>query len=220
VSGGNKTLKVFLIGLLAIVGGAAYIFVLPRFAGGVEARVRAQEPMSMSELRERPAGSPVVVEGLVGMQNETRYRSLVAYRRVITVEGPDGHSYPVEEDRVSPPLSIDLAGGAIQLEGGYRLEATTQTWATSQYNYEGFNQGSKVLVVGERTADGRHARELFAEQDSRPLELLCPGTVRGGARGADGCRLVAGLAGAAPQHTLMSPDMALSAIVPRVWWGA
>lgn len=162
MSGGNSAVKVLLVGLLAIIGGVASLVLLPRLAGGGEARVRDVAPMSASELRDSPAGAPVVVEGVVSLQNETRYRSLVAYRRLVSIKGPDGQSHPVEEDRVSPPLLIELADGPVQLEGGYRLEETTRGWSTPQYTYAGFDQGNEVLVVGERTAAGTIKAEIVA----------------------------------------------------------
>lgn len=158
----NKTLNAFLVGLLSIVVGAGYLFILPRLASGAEARIRAQEPMSAAALAASPPGSPVLLEGVVGAENETHYRTMVAYRRTVPMDGPDGRVYQLEQDRVAPPLRIDLPGGPVTVQEGYRIEAPSRTWVTKQYNYGGFDRGDTVLVVGEQAPDGSIRAELIA----------------------------------------------------------
>jgi hypothetical protein len=158
----NKTLNAFLVGLLSIVVGVGYLFILPRLASGAKARIRAQEPMSAAALAASPPGGPVLLEGLVGAENETHYRTMVAYRRTVPMDGPDGRVYQLEQDRVAPPLRIDLPGGSVTVQGGYRIEEPSRTWVTKQYNYGGFDRGDTVLVVGEQAPDGSIRAELIA----------------------------------------------------------
>lgn len=79
------------------------------------------------------AGSEVLIEGRISQLNQPHYRDFIAYvREEYRGTSDNGVALWVEDQRVTPALLIDLAGGSVRLANNdYRLDSPHQRWQTS-----------------------------------------------------------------------------------------
>lgn len=158
----SRTFRAFCTGLLAIIGGIAYVLIVPQYFLATDARVRNLTPVSATAVQAEHAGTPVLIEGIIGTENESRYRSMVAYRRSSPVRGPDGQTVWIDDDHIAPALLITVDGEMVRVEEGYRLLYTQRGWQTKLNHYAGFDPGDAVLVAGTVTADGTIRADFVA----------------------------------------------------------
>jgi hypothetical protein len=138
------------------------------------ARAERQAPLDAAAFEESPPGRPAVVAGALSPRNRPRFRDFVAYTRE-EYHGTDDQDREQwdEDERVTPPLLIDLAGGAVQIgNSDYQLRRAHDTWQDSpgpSYSvgmgtkrYSGLVAGRPVVIVGTIVA-GREGRELRAD---------------------------------------------------------
>jgi hypothetical protein len=78
-------------------------------------------------------GSVVLVEGQISALNQPHYRDFIAYvREEYRGINPDGSAIWVEDQRVTPSLQIDIAGGSVRIANNdYRLDSPHQRWQDS-----------------------------------------------------------------------------------------
>lgn len=167
----SRTIRAFCTGLMAIVGGIGYLLIVPQFSQASDARVRNLTPVSAAAVRAEHPGSPVLIEGIIGMENESRYRSMVAYRRSSPMRGPDGQTLWIDDEHIAPSLLIMVNGDMVRVEEGYRLLHTQRGWQTKLYHYAGFERGDAVLVAGTVTAHGT-IRADFVASGTRQSYLM------------------------------------------------
>jgi hypothetical protein len=75
-------------------------------------------------------GSVVLIEGQISPLNPPNYRDFISYvREEYRGSNPDGSAIWSEDQRVTPGLQIDLAGGSVQIANNdYRLDSPHQRW--------------------------------------------------------------------------------------------
>ncbi|NWG18901.1 MAG: hypothetical protein HXY39_01105 [Chloroflexi bacterium] len=144
----------------------------------IEAADRAERlPLATARVIERgAAGGEVVVEGRISTRNPQRFREFVAYVRE-EYRGTDSDGDPKwhEDERVTPPLVLELPDGLVQIENdNYRLESPPLRWQDStslSWNgltgegtrrYSGFAAGATVMAIGP-IVQGREGPALQAE---------------------------------------------------------
>ncbi|MCB2377593.1 hypothetical protein LGH70_08365 [Hymenobacter sp. BT635] len=169
-----KKYKLIFLGLLAIGYGCVQLFILTSFADSVLARIRGLEPQPASAVRRLPPGTPVLVEGRISRITPQRYSTLVAYVRSSELPHPEKEpGVWIEDDWVSPALLLDVGPETLPVEPGYALRQTTIQKQTKLANYNGFDRGSQVFVVGtvgaagtlkaETVYGGTRAKYLFSK---------------------------------------------------------
>jgi hypothetical protein len=75
-------------------------------------------------------GSTVLIEGRLSALNQPHYHDFIAYvREEYRGRSGDGSAIWHEDQRVTPALLIDIAGGSVQLANNdYRLDSPHQRW--------------------------------------------------------------------------------------------
>jgi hypothetical protein len=75
-------------------------------------------------------GSTVLIEGRLSALNQPHYHDFIAYmREEYRGRASDGSAIWREDQRVTPALLIDIAGGSVQLANNdYRLDSPHQRW--------------------------------------------------------------------------------------------
>jgi|GEM_PF-1008514 len=122
-------------------------------------------------------GSVVLIEGQISPLNEPHYRDFISYvREEYRGINPDGSAIWGEDQRVTPGLLIDLAGGSVRIANNdYRLDSPHQRWqdgnklnATSlglggTRRYTGLTVNHPVTAIGvlESGPDGPELRTTF-----------------------------------------------------------
>jgi hypothetical protein len=78
-------------------------------------------------------GSVVLIEGQISALNQPHYRDFIAYvREEYRGINPDGAAIWGEDQRVTPSLQIDIAGGSVRIANNdYRLDSPHQRWQDS-----------------------------------------------------------------------------------------
>ncbi|PJJ59062.1 hypothetical protein [Hymenobacter chitinivorans] len=144
-----KKYKLVFLGLLAMGYGVVKIWLLSSYSGKVLDPIRQLEPQTAAQVRQRPAGTPVLVEGRISKVTPQRYGTLVAYVRS-TAERYSKDQEPIwlEDDWVAPALLLEVGAETVPVEPGYALRHTTVQKLTKRNNYSGFDRGSTVFVVG------------------------------------------------------------------------
>jgi hypothetical protein len=111
-------------------------------------RIQALQPLTLAQLRDTPHGATVAVEGRISADTSPVYRSLVAYAQR---EGSSVYGYYRTDETQTPPLSIELADGAIQITGPYEIHnppTRLQTSSSGNRGFFGFTAGQQVTVLG------------------------------------------------------------------------
>ncbi|TGE29895.1 hypothetical protein [Hymenobacter metallicola] len=161
-----KRYKLVWMGLLAIGYALVQLWVLFNFSDSVLSRLRRLEPLSAAAVRRLPVGSDVLVEGRISQTMPQRYSTLVAYVRSSELRYSEKEpGVWVEDDRVVPALLLETADGTVAVEPGYALEKTARQKQTKRANYNGFERGSEVFVVGTLSRAGTiKAETLYGGQ--------------------------------------------------------
>jgi hypothetical protein len=78
-------------------------------------------------------GTEVLIEGHISPINQPHYRDFISYvREEYQGNSSDGSAIWREDQRVTPALQIDLAGGSVRLSNNdYRLDSPHQRWISS-----------------------------------------------------------------------------------------
>ncbi len=168
------------IGLLFTVVGLVFGVVAPRATGQEITRVERLPPFAVGDLREQPVGAEVLVEGRVSDRMPAAFRSYVAYAREEyrgrERTGNRGQRW-VEDERVTPPLVVELSSGQVQIANDdYHFGNTPVSWQESKVltwnsainegtkRYRGLERGGDVVVIGTLVGDdsGAIAAEVVA----------------------------------------------------------
>jgi hypothetical protein len=165
-----------MLGLAFVAVGVGVGVFGARAASAAAARAEELRPLSAAALDDAAPGREALVEGHISDRNAARFRELVAYiREEYRGEDDDGDDRWSVDERVTPPLLIDLADGRAQIgNADYAIEAPTVTWQDSRMltwnglsgegtkRYRGFAAGNTVTAIGTIVA-GREGQELRAE---------------------------------------------------------
>jgi hypothetical protein len=122
-------------------------------------------------------GTVVLIEGRISPLNQPHYRDFIAYmREEYRGLNPDGSAIWSEDQRATPQLQIDLAGGSVRIANSdYRLDSPHQRWQDSETlvssgvgiggtrRYTGLIVGRPVTAIGVLVAgpDGPELRTSF-----------------------------------------------------------
>jgi hypothetical protein len=161
--------------IFAGIGLALSWFFVPSF-GEAAARVERLSPLTAVTLAESPAGQEGLIEGRIAERNPVHFRLFVAYvRSEYRGRDDDDDAIWVEDERVTPPLLLDLPGGRVQLANNdYALQGRLVEWqseanltwdSASQEgtkSYRGLERGNPVLALGS-IVEGPTGREFQAE---------------------------------------------------------
>jgi hypothetical protein len=164
------------VGLVFVVLGVGLGFFGSRAATAAADRAE-QLPLLTAQSVERGAvDQEAIVEGRISARNPARFREFVAYIRE-EYHGTDDDGDPDwrEDERVTPPLLLELDDGPVQIENSsYRMENPPSRWQDSgglSWNgltgegtkrYLGFTAGAQIVTIG-RIVEGREGLALEAE---------------------------------------------------------
>ena len=176
---GRLIARMFLLGfgLIFIVAGVAMATIGARQASAEADRATRLAPLSVAALDDSPPGREALVEGRVSARNRALFQGFVAYVREEYRGSDDDHKDKWSEDeRRTPRLLIDLAGGAVALaDDRYDLDNPPHAWqepgaltwngfaGEGTKRYRGFQAGDIVMVIGT-LAPGREGMLLRAER--------------------------------------------------------
>ena len=161
--------------IFAGIGAALLGYFVP-WLNQAATRIEGLAPLTAVLLANSPPGQTGLVEGRISERNPTQFRLFVAYVRYeYQGEDEDGDSQWVEDERVTPPLLLDLPGGRVQLENSdYDLQGNLIEWLSEPNltwdrvkregtkSYRGFERGNSVLAVGAIVERAKE-REFRAE---------------------------------------------------------
>jgi hypothetical protein len=147
-----------------------------RAANAAADRAEQLPPMSAAGIEDSVPGRTVLVEGRISARNPTRFRDFVAYvREEYRGEDDDGDSEWREDERVTPPLLIEVARNVVAIGNDtYRLDTASQHWqesSTLRWNsftgegtkrYQGFAANDIVMLIGV-VAPGQEGQVVHAE---------------------------------------------------------
>ncbi|GAB4214496.1 MAG: hypothetical protein OHK0022_53110 [Roseiflexaceae bacterium] len=173
-SGGGLFLLGF--GLIFLAIGAGLAIFGTQQAQAAADRAERLPPLSAAALDDGQPGREVLIEGRVSERNQALFQGMVAYvRQEYRGTDDDGDARWSEDERRTPPLWIDLPGGAVKLANDtYRLESPAQQWQEpggTSWNgftgegtkrYQGVAAGDPVIAIGT-LVDGQEGPELRAE---------------------------------------------------------
>ncbi|MEI7771845.1 MAG: hypothetical protein WCI67_17770 [Chloroflexales bacterium] len=161
-----------LMGSVFLCIGVVLGTVAARSASAEADRAERLAPASAAALEDSPLGKEILVEGALSARNKPRFRDFVAYtREEYRGSDKDGHAKWSEDERVTPPLLVDLAAGAVQIgNDDYRISGPHATW----------QEGSTLVWNGLLGEGTKRYRGLVA---GRPAMAI--GIVRRGAEGAE-----------------------------------
>ena len=165
------------IGLIFIAVGVALATVGARQASAEADRAERLLPLSAAALDDGRPGREVLVEGRVSARNRALFQGFVAYVREEYRGSDDDHKDKWSEDeRRTPPLLIDLAGGVVTLaDDQYDLDSPPHAWqepgaltwngftGEGTKRYRGFQAGDPAMAIGTLVL-GREGVELRAER--------------------------------------------------------
>lgn len=129
-------------------------------------------------------GSVVLIEGQISPLNPPSYRNFISYvREEYRGINPDGSAIWSEDQRVTPGLLIDIAGGSVRIANtDYRLDSPHQRWQDTNTliantggivggtrRYTGLTVFRPVTAIGvlESGPDGPELRTSFVFGGSR-----------------------------------------------------
>jgi hypothetical protein len=155
---------------------AVMLIVSGRDAAREAELVSQLSPLSATVLEDSPPGRTALIEGRISERNQQRFREFVVYvREEYRGSDDDGDPEWYEDERVTPPLLVELTDGRVQIENAdYRLEQPPVTWqedSALRWNgisgegtkrYTGFVAGDPVTAMGT-VVQGREGRALNAE---------------------------------------------------------
>ncbi len=133
-----------------------------------QAEELARQPLlDRAALAEGPPGRAGVIEGRVAERNPLQFRTFVGFIRE-TYQGEDCdddgcEAIWYENERVWPPLWLDLPGGRVKIiNGDYMVTNTTVAWESTErrvayetVRYRGFEINDHLFAVGQvAPADG------------------------------------------------------------------
>ncbi|EFO79588.1 hypothetical protein OSCT_2714 [Oscillochloris trichoides DG-6] len=176
----GRLLQTAMLGIMSLIFLGVGIFTgffLSRDAQNEAERVAKLTPMTRMALERAAVGTPVLLEAQVSSRNPTKFRSFVAYvREEYRGRDSDGDADWREDERVTPPLLLDLDGGVVQIgNGDYRISRSHEKWQESNTlfwnglsgegtkRYAGLVAGGKLLVIGT-IQRGREGNTVQAEQ--------------------------------------------------------
>lgn len=163
-----------LVGLFLGCFGGIFIWA-GQESGKAAAHAEGLPALTAVMLEDSPLGREVVIEGRISDRNRVRFREFVAYvSEEYQGDDDDGDPKWRVDERVTPPLLLDLPDGRVQIENqDYTLESTPVTWQDSptlRWNrarnegtkrYRGFAVGNPAMAIGV-VVEGQEGRALAA----------------------------------------------------------
>ncbi|NTW97681.1 MAG: hypothetical protein HGB28_03940 [Oscillochloris sp.] len=161
----GRLIQFIMIGLMGLIFVAVGVFlgVIASRDAAVEAdRVEAMAALDLAAFERGEPGSGALVEGVLSARNPARFRDFVAYvREEYHGKDSDGDDDWREDERVTPPLLVDLGGGVVQVANGtYRITRYHGQWddggvvywngitGEGSKRYAGLVAGRPLLVIG------------------------------------------------------------------------
>ena len=173
--------------ILCLVGGGFLIIGVPFVWIGSTLnqetdKVAALPVLTVALLDENLIGQEAVLEGRLSERNPLQIQSFIAYTRreyqgqdcrtVFDDDDLDDDDYEcraiwVEDERVTPPLWLDVAGGRMRVTNSdYAIQNGPVSWQSSEQlienetkSYEGFKIGSPIFARGKVIRDDGLALE-------------------------------------------------------------
>ncbi|MBX0328158.1 hypothetical protein K2Z83_10755 [Oscillochloris sp. ZM17-4] len=175
----GRLLQALMLGLMGAVflGVGVFLGVFAARDASAEAdRVAAMAPLGLAGLEAGRPGAAALLEGTLSARNPARFRDFIAYtREEYHGEDSDGDADWREDERVTPPLLVDLDGGVAQIgNDSYRISTPHASWQEGSVlywnglsgegtkRYAGLVAGRPVLALGMIQA-GPEGNELQAE---------------------------------------------------------
>ena len=161
-SSGCGSLLAIFFGLLLLTAGAVANFAAPAWINRENARLAALPRLGTEALNASGVGLEAAVEGVIPQTQPRQYREFVAFVREQASMGRDPRGQWVELGRVTPPLQVLMAGGAVMrvFNNNYDIRNPITTFTDSVLvtngttRYRGFEVGHKVVVVGKTAREG------------------------------------------------------------------
>jgi hypothetical protein len=149
------------VGAVLLAGGLITSTVFPRLIDAERTRIASLPQLDAAALEGPAPGQDLLVEGRVSRAQPALFRDFVAYVRQER-EQTDGQPKAwTGRERRTPPLAIDLPGGAIRIVNAtYDLRDTVSNWTDPRVNgrietrYIGLVADEPVLIVGKTAAGG------------------------------------------------------------------
>jgi hypothetical protein len=162
--------------------------------------------LTVELLDESLVGQEAVLEGRLSERNPLQFQSFIAYTRrkyggedcrtVFDDDDLDDDDYEcraiwVEDERVTPPLWLDVAGGRVRIANDdYDIQNSPVSWQSSDQlvenetkSYEGFKIGSPIFARGKVIRDSALSLDSALSKDGAGLALEAE-FVYGGDRGS------------------------------------
>ncbi|NNJ10327.1 hypothetical protein EKD04_008300 [Chloroflexales bacterium ZM16-3] len=175
----GRLLQFLMIGLMGVVflGVGVFLGVFASRDASAEAdRIEGMAPLSLVAFEDSPSGRAALIEGSLSPRNPARFRDFVAYtREEYHGNDSDGDADWREDERVTPPLLVDLDGGTAQIgNDSYRISTPHASWQEGNVlfwngltgegtkRYAGLVVGPPMLAVGVIQA-GPEGNELQAD---------------------------------------------------------
>jgi hypothetical protein len=165
----------FIVGAFFMVIGVVIAIVVTTMAGSAAARAENLEPLSATALESATIGSEALIEGRISRRNQPVFRNFVAYiREEYRGSDDDGDDEWVEDERRTPPLVVEVAGGIIDIGSGYDIREPHESWTESDIlrwngisgegtkRYSGLLVERSAMAIGT-VAAGSEGRMLQAE---------------------------------------------------------
>ncbi|MEM7030258.1 MAG: hypothetical protein AAF629_11875 [Chloroflexota bacterium] len=149
-------LPLLIVGVVFLTFGGAVAFFFPYEAEKRAERVAAMQPKSVTQLGDTLAGTPVMVEGVVSIENPILVRSFVAYKVKECTTDTDGDEDCDLKATVTPPLIIELPDGAVHISNdAYALNGRFSVYTEGNLDYVGLEVGDIIVTEGTlATQDG------------------------------------------------------------------
>ncbi|MCL4300069.1 MAG: hypothetical protein KJ077_30325 [Anaerolineae bacterium] len=164
----NKKFTVLFFGLLGglfLLIGLGLLVISTRLSEATR-QAAALPLLNAVQLSQTPAGAVAVIEGKIAERNPLHAEGFVVYRRQLyrgercSSQGgtatPNCEAVWTEEERVTPPVWLDLVDGRIRLANAdYALYRPPSVWQSTEglikdrtVRYEGFKINSPVFAQG------------------------------------------------------------------------
>lgn len=124
-------------------------------------RIEKFTPANSRILMDSPPGREVLVEGQISRHNPAQLRSFMVYiqekyHRDSDSSDDDDDSAWIEQERVTPPLLLELSGGGpVRVENNnYRLSGAKIIQDSDELRYQALEGGDPVIAVGVLASNG------------------------------------------------------------------
>jgi hypothetical protein len=184
--------------LILLIVGVAFVsggIMAGQIAGGFDRaaeRIEKLTPATTMLLMDSLPGREVLVEGQISRHNPAQLRTFMVYiwekyRPDSDSSDDDDDSAWIEQERVTPPLLLELAGGGpVRIENSdYSLSGAKIIYDGDELRYQVFEGGDPVIAVGVLTSNDeppRMAAEFIARGTKAEYVADQRGMASGGRR--------------------------------------